>query len=413
MTAEIAILNRTAVALAADSVVTLSDGRRHKTYDSAEKIFEFSRYQPIALMIYNNAQFMNTPLEVIIREYREKLTTNTFKSLVQVWPEFEKYLLSFKRGQEDELDHFRGMVLREVKEIKSQVLTYVLSSMGKRSRKPRESVQDFIVRQCGLRKVEAEQSPLKDFLADVKPEQFREIYGAAVIDVAKGTKLEISPDIETALCDMMFAVIKSNQKSAAFTGLVFTGFGTEELFPTLSSVEIDGVYFNQFRVLATNLIDIDRRGETAAIVPFAQQDMPERFMQGIDGEFEAALESLCLSMVGQIVDQNKRAFRNGKADLIKAAVAEEFRDGLDRLKKKNSDDLLSVVNHLSKKELGEVAYSLVELTSRKRRYSNDLETVGGPIDVAILTKNEGFIWVRRKHYFDIALNPRYDPKRNR
>jgi hypothetical protein len=293
------------------------------------------------------------------------------------------------------------------------VLTYVLSSMGKRSRKPRESVQDFIVRQCGLRKAEAEQSPLKDFLADVKPEQFREIYGAAVIDVAKGTKLEISPDIETALCDMMFAVIKSNQKSAAFTGLVFTGFGTEELFPTLSSVEIDGVYFNQFRVLATNLIDIDRRGETAAIVPFAQQDMPERFMQGIDGEFEAALENLCLSMVGQIVDQNKRAFRNGKADLIKAAVAEEFRDGLDRLKKKNSDDLLSVVNHLSKKELGEVAYSLVELTSRERRYSNDLETVGGPIDVAILTKNEGFIWVRRKHYFDIALNPRYDPKRNR
>lgn len=83
MTAEIAILNRTAVALAADSVVTLSDGRRHKTYDSAEKIFEFSRFQPIALMIYNNAQFMNAPFEIIIREYRETLTSNSFKQLVQ------------------------------------------------------------------------------------------------------------------------------------------------------------------------------------------------------------------------------------------------------------------------------------------------------------------------------------------
>ncbi|AJD43549.1 hypothetical protein RGR602_PB00006 (plasmid) [Rhizobium gallicum bv. gallicum R602sp] len=413
MTAEIAILNRTAVALAADSVVTLSDGRRHKTYDSAEKIFEFSRFQPIALMIYNNAQFMNAPFEIIIREYREQLTSNTFKSLVQVWPEFEKYLLAFKRSEEDELDHFRGMVLAEVKEIRSKVMTHVFASIGRRGRSARESVPDFVVRQCKERKSEAEVVPLKDFLSGVTLEQFNDIYRATVVDVANGIKLEMSPDIEDALCDMMFAVIKSEQKSGAFTGLVFTGFGSDEIFPTLCSVEIDGVYFNQFRILSTNLIDIDRRGETAAIVPFAQQDMPERFMLGIDGEFEGAMEKICLDMVGQLVDQNKRAFRNGKAELVKAAAAEEFKIGLQRLKKKNSDDLLSVVNHLSKKELGEVAYSLVELTSRKRRYSNDLETVGGPIDVAILTKNEGFIWVRRKHYFDIALNPRYDAKRKR
>ncbi|MBZ5762249.1 hypothetical protein LAV84_23615 [Rhizobium sp. VS19-DR104.2] len=413
MTAEIAILNRTAVALAADSVVTLSDGRRRKTYDSAEKIFELSRFQPIALMIYNNAQFMNTPLEVIIREYREGLTTNTFKSLVQVWPEFEKYLLSFKRGEDDERDHLRGMVLYEVGEIKSKVLTHILSSIGKRSRKASESVPDFIVRQCELRKVDDERRPLKGYLSDVTSEKFREVYGDAVIEVATRTKLEMSAEVETALCDMMFAIIRSTERSEAFTGLVFTGFGTEEIFPTLNSVEIDGVYFNQFRVFSKDLIDIDRRGDTAAIVPFAQQDMPQRFMLGIDGEFESAVENLCMSMVGEIVDQNSRAFRNGKAALIKDAVSEKFRVGLDRIKKKNLNELLSVVNHLSKKELGEVAYSLVELTSRKRRYSNDLETVGGPIDVAILTKNEGFIWVRRKHYFDVALNPRYDAKRNR
>ena len=71
-----------------------------------------------------------------------------------------------------------------------------------------------------------------------------------------------------------------------------------------------------------------------------------------------------------------------------------------------------MVNHLSKKELGEVAYSLVELTSRKRRYSSEMETVGGPIDVAILTRNEGFIWVRRKRYFDVELNPAYVERLN-
>lgn len=34
-------------------------------------------------------------------------------------------------------------------------------------------------------------------------------------------------------------------------------------------------------------------------------------------------------------------------------------------------------------------------------------TVGGPIDVAIISKCDGFIWLKRKHYFDRAYNPQY------
>jgi hypothetical protein len=32
------------------------------------------------------------------------------------------------------------------------------------------------------------------------------------------------------------------------------------------------------------------------------------------------------------------------------------------------------------------------------------ETVGGPIDVAVITKGDGLIWIKRKHYFDKELN---------
>ena len=35
------------------------------------------------------------------------------------------------------------------------------------------------------------------------------------------------------------------------------------------------------------------------------------------------------------------------------------------------------------------------------------ETVGGPIDVAIISKGDGFIWIKRKHYFDGLLNRDY------
>lgn len=409
MTAEIAILNRTAVALAADSIVTLAGGMRPKTYDSAEKIFELSRRQPIALMIYNNAQFLNAPLEVIIRRYREQLTTNEFKELIQVWPAFEKFLLGFKHDPEDEFEHFRSMVLAEVRKLHAMTVSFMLEGLGRRRRKGDETPETFIIRRCQERQTTAEASPLKDDpFGDVTLEDFTQTYGAIIDEIAaRGLATEYAGELREALHSLMFAIVRSDFQTPAFTGLVFAGFGADELFPTLQSVEIDGIYFSRFRVLGTQLVDIDRRGETAAVVPFAQKDMPERFMLGIDREFEGALEEIAQSLVGQIVDQNRRAFRNGLGDMVKAAAAKQFRDGVERLKRKNLNNLRSVVNHLSKKELGEVAYSLVELTSRKRRYSNDMETVGGPIDVAILTRNEGFTWVRRKHYFDADLNPRY------
>jgi hypothetical protein len=31
--------------------------------------------------------------------------------------------------------------------------------------------------------------------------------------------------------------------------------------------------------------------------------------------------------------------------------------------------------------------------------------------VAVISKNDGFIWIKRKHYFDPKLNPRFFAKR--
>lgn len=62
---------------------------------------------------------------------------------------------------------------------------------------------------------------------------------------------------------------------------------------------------------------------------------------------------------------------------------------------------------MPKQELSYAAEAFISLTSVKRRVSSQQETVGGPIDVAIITKNEGFVWIKRKHYFDMEINPMY------
>jgi len=62
---------------------------------------------------------------------------------------------------------------------------------------------------------------------------------------------------------------------------------------------------------------------------------------------------------------------------------------------------------MPKVELAKMAEALVELTSMKRKVTVGVETVGGPVDVAIISKSEGFVWIKRKHYFPPELNTRY------
>lgn len=66
--------------------------------------------------------------------------------------------------------------------------------------------------------------------------------------------------------------------------------------------------------------------------------------------------------------------------------------------------IIDAVGFLPKEELAQLAESLVNLTSVRRRMSTNAETVGGPVDVAVISKGDGLIWIKRKHYFDPALN---------
>lgn len=53
----------------------------------------------------------------------------------------------------------------------------------------------------------------------------------------------------------------------------------------------------------------------------------------------------------------------------------------------------------------DLAEFLVHATIQFVRFSPGNPTVGGPIEIATITKHEGFKWVKRKHFFDTRLNP--------
>src|SRR4030043_873396 len=91
MTAEIAIMNREAIALASDSAVTSRTGSGHKIFTSANKLFALSQYHPVGVMVYGNASFMDAPWELIIKTYRKQLGEEEFASI----EEYVADLISF------------------------------------------------------------------------------------------------------------------------------------------------------------------------------------------------------------------------------------------------------------------------------------------------------------------------------
>jgi hypothetical protein len=71
LTAEIAVKNKNGIALAADSDVTITGTTGQKIYNT-HKLFMLSKYHPVGVMIFGNAEILGVPWQVIIKEFRKK-----------------------------------------------------------------------------------------------------------------------------------------------------------------------------------------------------------------------------------------------------------------------------------------------------------------------------------------------------
>ena len=94
MTALVGILNKRAVAIAADSAITVSyaSDERKKIYNTGQKIFRLSEVQPVGVMLYNNVEFMSTPWEVIIKLYHDRCVHHKLPLLKDYKEDFVKFL---------------------------------------------------------------------------------------------------------------------------------------------------------------------------------------------------------------------------------------------------------------------------------------------------------------------------------
>lgn len=415
MTAEIAVLNKSAVALAADSAGTIGSGGAAKIYNGFNKIVEISDCDPVALMVYGGLDFMGLPIEVLAKEYRRRHGTRIQARL----EDHAKAFLDFLRNEvpvadEDCETNVARILVPYFKELDhSAQKDWIDESAGgrRRARRGPALLEDKLTNELlALRAM-----PYKaDYLERAPRPASR--YDGMIGKVIDLTVKRATQKHRRLLGQIGRERLIRGSLSSGRTGLVIAGFGQDDLCPSLCAFETDGLIYERLKYETTKMIDIGRRPPQADIVGFAQGDMVGAFLDGVDPNYRTFTMQVVRRYLDRWVDQLEMATAGhagaqAGVDALRALmttvsgeIAGELEQHSDRSYRA---PILDMIRFMPNQELATLAASLIDITSLKRKVSKDRETVGGDIDVAIISRSEGFVWIRRKHYFPADLNPRF------
>lgn len=413
MTAEIAVMNKGAIALAADSKVTVTTGGITKTYDTVSKLFTLSKVAPVGIMVYGNADFMGFPWETIIKLYRREKGSVTESKITDWASDFFKFLRRFGSVKREEKDkNVQSLLLSTLADIVRQFEEWAISvGLPHDSDRHDEQLRNSIRKNTEL--AVQQNRWASDNVTNVLIKR----YGKEIVSIVHGVLDGYSEDTKKEAVSLLAATLLMCVSSPQASGVVIAGFGDDEYFPTLVEYQTEGYVGNSIKFwLVPPVIDVSREF-TACIRAFAQREMVQRFMEGIDPYYSTYLSNAIPELVVDncfdtlekygVRKNNTEEIKNKIRGAVDNAIT-DFENGARKYRQERfSDPVIRMVSVLPKDELAHLAESLVALTSLKRRVSSDAETVGGPVDVALISKGDGFIWIKRKHYFPNELNPQF------
>jgi hypothetical protein len=412
MTSEIAVMNQRAVALAADSAVTLIGGGTVAVRNDHRKLFHLVERRPIGLMFFGVADMMGHPWEHVIEHYQKKTRPRAL-------PHVRDYAASFT-GMMDNLEEFfpRAKQRDEYRRLLASVFRYIFhlaqfmsdNADGERQGESAilEAAIERVWRDYQFREDGAPRADLACFPANFGTAIQREYAQQIEEIVAYGFgQFHLSPGAMQRLREIAIYAVVKDLFLEDVTGLVFAGFGEDERYPnvvTYFASAMVGGYLKRAEASA-DAIDTDTKSK---IRVFADSEVTNAFIRGIDFNLERRLYGGFRMMMGGLVDQMIAAFPDAapaQRDEVRTRFqnsfvpryVEAFRGMIaDYQQQTFINPILRVLEIASRTELAQTAKELVGLNIFKKRIMAQKETVGGAIDVAMISRENGFQWFSRQ-----------------
>lgn len=426
MTSEVALMNKAAVALGADSAVTVTywnpSKRRYEQryFKRVNKIFNIVAGKPVGLMTYAAGSLQGLPCEVLAKAYRDDRRGFSLDQLPSYATDFFDYLAANRDIFPEASQHQE--LLRQVSDSVAALTYNVLFDDTYKNAPDAQAKKAAADTMIG----NAEGNITgQEYINDVARQIHDEVRAdpAAIRDhvVQSPEGQHILTLLEAGQVDKLVELgiarlFKIEMTPLEYTGVVVAGYGEKQYMPQLEQFQIYGLFKN--RLIYTRLdrgcreITFDN---TSDIVPIAQANMINTFFLGadiptlmeIDNNVELAIDEFAAALV-------TAGHLQGNVDTttMKLAATRAFTDRVrSYIWNEHTRPLRQVIGMLSPEELAELAETLVSAESLKERVTRPTESVSGPVDVAVISKSDGFIWIKRKHYFDPKLNLRFVARR--
>lgn len=407
MTAEIVLMNTSAVAMAADSAVTIgSGGAAGKVFNTATKVFTLSKYAPVGVMIYNAASFCGVPWETIIKDFRNTLGKKRFPTLLDYKNSFYDYIECNSRffGEQAKKECFETCILQLLRKLFDDNMDSIKNNQTIKAVLDKEIERLEILEFLDGN----DEASLRQFLNDNK-----ELIDRLGMDFFEKAKIPFTNCLVRVRSFIALNYLKQ-VLFPSYSGVVITGFGEDDVFPSLYSITTSGFLFNKIRATDCKATEISR-SNTSGILPYAQTQMMESVLLGSLPSHQMSMLKkffqILITLPNEIIDsitelspEDKARYKTARA----AAGQKIISSSIESMNKLQIDRFLPMKNAISfmpKSELATVAEVFVVVAQLEHQLTLAAETVGGPIDVAVISKGDGFVWIKRKHYFDATLNP--------
>jgi hypothetical protein len=410
MTTEIAVANKWGIAIAADSAVTVEQLHKgelkEKVYNSANKLFTLSKWHPVGAMIYNTMTLGGTPWETLIKSIRRDLGRREFDRIG------------------DYADFFVGQInsspIMFPEDSASGIIEYNVYRLLRDLCVAKDNAQDFSERlEKRIASLENLES-IPGFDATFE-KKIIQTYSA---EIKSATDLALKPaharGIKRKIDRLVQLSFVKKERLSGWSGIVLAGFGKLDVFPALIEFYSDIVVCGRARLWQVRDMRIGR-DKRSFVVPFADTEIIKTITEGINPRFQqkfiheavqmiSSLPDEVLAQVSELDDAQKEAYANAAS----ATLVTALRTFLRAMTKYRQDEYVAPIEQtlqvLPVSELATVAETFLNASQIHKRVTPEMETVGGPVDVAVISKGDGFVWIKRKHYFNRDLNPAFIDK---
>lgn len=406
MTSQIAVFNLDGVAVASDSVTTVSNRNGSRTFPGAQKIYDLGPNHRSVVMACGSSRFMNVPYSVLIPQWKATLDgpmprDRDYAESFAAWLPSRKDLF----GDEQQVDFLHYLVRDYFLSVRSRILhrleeqeltdapwdgvdvRLLVDDVVSGYQRALENLEDLDGRDAGR---DAE------FLA-AHQEAVQEEFDFVFDDTPR---TPISDDILREAVPLL--VLGKQESWGSNSTLAFIGYGAEDTFPGHQTLALTGMVNDRVMMHRWEESQISVSNESL-LTPFAQDEAIHTFLRAYNRQFPG----IGHDSIDALVEEFASRFDVDREILeeLREQAHKEFGDSIESWSwQQFISPMLDTVGSLPLIDLARMAESLVGIQALRAQSTTQQPSVGGNIALLTISPENGVTWLRR-HTEPSSLTP--------